>query len=159
MGRCAATPLLVGLILLLLLVALAVEAAAERDVWTTGSRSSRWLKAVSRQTITGCRFQPSICNQGETPPYTMRCCRNRCVNVTSDSNQCGLCLNRCPFTRQCCGGLCVNTNSNPFHCGRCFHFCGFGMPCVFGLCGYSTSDPSASFPPALTNLSTTSTMI
>nr|DAD42881.1 TPA_asm: hypothetical protein HUJ06_001111 [Nelumbo nucifera] len=157
----ATTPLL---LIGLMLVALVVEAAAaaDRDVWTTGSKSSRWLKTVSRQTIRGCGFQPWVCNQAETPPYTMRCCGNRCVNVTSDPNHCGFCLIRCPFTRQCCGGLCVNTNFNPFHCGRCFHFCGLGIPCIFGLCGYSMPDPatpSASFPPALSNSSTTSTII
>ncbi|XP_031405810.1 stigma-specific STIG1-like protein 4 [Punica granatum] len=80
----------------------------------------------------GCQKRPWICNQGQVPPFRMRCCRNRCVDILSDPNHCGQCLIRCPYTWQCCFGLCRNINRNPLHCGKCFNRCPFGVRIVYG---------------------------
>lgn len=115
---------------------------------------SPWLeKSVRKPIITrqpGCRNRPWICNQGEwwSVPPRRRCCRNRCIDVTSDRNNCGLCGFRCVFNMKCCGGLCVNTNVNPFNCGRCGHMCPIGVLCLYGLCGYAQQPPPpVPFPP------------
>lgn len=104
---------------------------------TTNSTYSPWLRGVKNQRAIGCWRRPWICNQGEFPPRIRRlCCRNRCVDVTSDVNNCGLCGIRCPFNWQCCRGLCIDINVNPFHCGSCEHRCRFPSFCFYGMCGY-----------------------
>ncbi|KAI3441691.1 uncharacterized protein J3R85_002299 [Psidium guajava] len=118
---------------------------------TNPSSSSPWLKTVSKNgwpRPVGCWTKPWICNQGESPPFRMRCCKNRCVDITSDVDHCGLCAIRCPYTWQCCFGLCRNININPLHCGRCFNRCPFGVPCLFGMCGYARPlPPRRPYPP------------
>ncbi|KAI3688514.1 hypothetical protein L2E82_46138 [Cichorium intybus] len=106
-----------------------------------------WVRRVSNQ-VTGCRDRPWVCNRGEEPsPVRRRCCGNRCVEVTSDVNNCGVCGIRCPFTWQCCRGVCVDTNINPFNCGRCFNRCPFFTFCTYGMCGYAGPKPPFPFPP------------
>ncbi|XP_047342765.1 stigma-specific STIG1-like protein 2 [Impatiens glandulifera] len=88
----------------------------------------------------GCKNRPWICRKSEYPPWERRfCCKNRCVDVSSDVNNCGACNIRCPFGWQCCRGQCVNTNFNPRHCGSCQHRCPIGRRCIYGMCGYSSS--------------------
>ncbi|XP_058073241.1 stigma-specific STIG1-like protein 1 [Magnolia sinica] len=118
--------------------------------------SSAWLKKVSDpRAVTGCWKQPWICNRGEKggvnqfppAPFVKRmCCKNRCVEVSSDINNCGLCGIRCPFTWQCCNGLCIDTNINPFHCGQCWKRCQLGSLCFYGMCGYAQPLPPFPFP-------------
>ncbi|KAL7186605.1 hypothetical protein ACSBR2_028355 [Camellia fascicularis] len=107
------------------------------------SPSSPWLNRVTDPRAPGCGKRPWICEQEENPPpkFRMKCCQNRCIDVTSDINNCGLCGLRCPFTWQCCRGLCINTNINPFHCGRCDHRCTFRSLCFYGMCGYAAPLP------------------
>ncbi|KAE9596372.1 hypothetical protein Lal_00048670 [Lupinus albus] len=82
-----------------------------------------------------CRNRAFACNQGEFPPRFL-CCRNHCVDVTSNKSNCGLCGIRCRFNFKCCNRLCINTNINPFNCGRCGRICPFGRLCLFGLCAF-----------------------
>ncbi|KAI3717911.1 hypothetical protein L1987_69826 [Smallanthus sonchifolius] len=104
-----------------------------------------WVRRVRHQAI-GCADRPWVCNSGGFPsPVRRRCCGNRCVEVTSDVNNCGVCGIRCPFTWQCCRGVCIDTNINPFNCGRCFNRCPFFTFCTFGMCGYA--GPLPPFPP------------
>ena len=117
---------------------------------TAGSLSSSpWLKKIMNQKqdprSPGCGNRPWICRQGESRPG-MRCCRNRCVDVFSDVNNCGLCGIRCPFTWQCCHGLCADTNINPYNCGKCGNKCPFGVLCKYGMCGYAQAFPPLPFP-------------
>ncbi|KAL2492291.1 Stigma-specific STIG1-like protein 4 [Abeliophyllum distichum] len=114
---------------------------------TSNSTYSPWLRQVKNPRAIGCWTRPWICNQGEFPLRIKRlCCRNRCVDVTSDVNNCGLCGIRCPFNWQCCRGLCININVNPFHCGSCEHRCRFPSFCIFGMCGYAQPLPPFPFP-------------
>ncbi|KAL8127344.1 hypothetical protein AgCh_014312 [Apium graveolens] len=117
---------------------------------STGSpTSSRWLKKVSiNQRPTGCWNRPWICKEDESPKKNKKlCCLNRCVDVSSDVNNCGLCGIKCPFTWQCCRGICIDTNINPFHCGKCDHKCPFFSLCIYGMCGYAQPLPPFPFPP------------
>lgn len=113
-----------------------------------GSASlSPWLKKVmNHPRAPGCWRRPWICYQGERP-RRRRCCRNRCVDVSSDVNNCGLCGIKCPFMWQCCRGLCIDTNISPFNCGRCGHRCRSRSLCYYGMCGYAQPLPPWPFPP------------
>ncbi|KAH6770052.1 hypothetical protein C2S52_014855 [Perilla frutescens var. hirtella] len=114
---------------------------------TNSSATSPWLTRLhNRRLPPGCRRQPWICNQGQSPRTRWRCCRNRCVDLASDVNNCGLCGIRCRFTRQCCSGICVNTNRNPFNCGKCGNRCRFPIRCIYGMCGYAQPRPPFPFP-------------
>ncbi|XP_051146158.1 stigma-specific STIG1-like protein 4 [Andrographis paniculata] len=133
-------PTIFLIIFLLIPLAAAAAAAASRNTTIT----SPWLRqSINHGRRSGCRWQPWICdvdNHGgdpEAPRVRRRCCRNRCVDVFSDVNNCGMCRIRCRFTRQCCRGICVNTNRNPYHCGRCGRRCRWPSRCVYGMCGYA----------------------
>ncbi|KAK3003645.1 hypothetical protein RJ639_019150 [Escallonia herrerae] len=121
----------------------------QQNATNGSSTSSPWLRRVKNPRAIGCWNRPWICNEGEFPPrIKMLCCRNRCVDVTSDPNNCGLCGIRCPFNWRCCRGLCIDTNVNPFHCGSCDHKCPFMSYCVYGMCGYAQPIlPPFPFPP------------
>lgn len=118
---------------------------------TTGSSSSSWLKTVVNHHFgedprgPRCWNRPWICDSGEFPPKR-RCCRNRCIDVSSDVNNCGLCGLRCHFNWQCCRGRCTNTNMSPFNCGKCENRCPFGVFCFYGMCGYAQPWPRPPFP-------------
>ena len=93
-----------------------------------------------------CATRPSICSGGETPPRRV-CCRNRCVDVNTDADNCGFCGVRCPFFENwhCCNGFCANINISPFNCGACGMKC---LGCLFGRC--PTNPPQLPFlPPGL----------
>ncbi|XP_071703851.1 equilibrative nucleotide transporter 8-like [Rutidosis leptorrhynchoides] len=105
-----------------------------------------WFRRVRKQALVGCEDRPWICNEGEEPARVRRrCCNNRCVEVTSDVNNCGVCGIRCPFTWQCCRGVCTDTSMNPSNCGQCFNRCPFFTFCTYGMCGYA--GPTPPFPP------------
>ncbi|KAK2387190.1 Stigma-specific Stig1 family protein [Trifolium repens] len=117
-----------------------------QNVTNVSSSYSPWLKKDMEQRPYGCRRRPWVCSNGEFPPRSM-CCRNRCVNVTSDKNNCGFCSIRCPFNWQCCRGFCRDINWSIFNCGRCGHRCPFGEFCFYGMCGYGMG--SSPFRPRL----------
>ena len=107
----------------------------------SSSSSTSLMELKDENQIIGCRGRPLICSRGEFPPRSM-CCGDRCVDVTSDRENCGLCGVRCTFNRQCCNRLCLNTNLNLFNCGRCGRVCPFGRLCVFGSCAFEQAVPS-----------------
>ncbi|KAF8409607.1 hypothetical protein HHK36_005685 [Tetracentron sinense] len=145
-----------SIIILVLLLPLAVIVVVEGDEMRkgvaqnamTGSPSSPWLKRARNPRVIGCWNRPWICNEGlGFPPMIKRlCCKNRCVDVSSDVNNCGLCGIRCPFPWQCCNGFCIDTNINPFHCGNCLNRCPLGSLCFYGMCGYAQPLPPFPFP-------------
>lgn len=102
---------------------------------------------VDDDTSLDCSTRPSICGRGEFPPRSV-CCQNRCVDVTSDINNCGFCGIRCRFNFQCCNRLCINTNISPFNCGGCGRECSIGRLCLFGMCAFERAVPPL-LPPGL----------
>ncbi|KAE8125494.1 hypothetical protein FH972_020295 [Carpinus fangiana] len=117
-----------------------------RQNLTVGSSSSPWLNKIVNHNSgddlrgPGCWNKPWICDQGEFQPRR-QCCRNRCIDVSSDVNNCGACGLRCLFNWQCCRGQCTNTNISPFNCGKCENICPFRVPCFYGMCGYAQPFP------------------
>jgi len=101
------------------------------------------VEAVSEdQESPNCGTQPWICDTEE--PSTRRvCCRNRCVDVSFNADNCGLCGLACPRIGnwQCCWGVCVNTNFNRFNCGACGRPCPLVTPCYFGRCLFTRPAP------------------
>ncbi|KAJ0977218.1 hypothetical protein J5N97_012692 [Dioscorea zingiberensis] len=112
--------------------------------------SSAWLEQSRHHgRRQGCWYKPWICKD-QFPPFRRKlCCKNRCVDIGSDENNCGLCGIRCPFSWQCCNSVCVDIMINPFHCGSCANRCPFGSLCSYGLCGYAEPLPPFPFPPEL----------
>ncbi|WJX88465.1 hypothetical protein P8452_70551 [Trifolium repens] len=93
-----------------------------------------------------CTNRPSICSNGEFPPRSV-CCRNRCVDLTSDINNCGFCGVSCFFNNwRCCNRLCVNINFSLLNCGGCGNACPIGRLCLLGTCAFT---PPAQPAPAL----------
>lgn len=98
--------------------------------------TSPWVKNNVRGRGSGCLRRPWVCLKGKFAPKRL-CCKDLCVDVSSDKNNCGLCGTKCPFNWQCCRGLCSNINFSIFNCGKCGHRCPPGVLCSFGVCGYA----------------------
>lgn len=82
-----------------------------------------------------------------TCPTDLLWCVDRCVDITSDAENCGYCGIACMAEAECvnakcecsgdllmCGQKCVDTDSDIKHCGGCNHACGTGMTCEGGEC-------------------------
>lgn len=92
-------------------------------------------------------------DDGSPPcPGGMTLCGEICVNLQTDSSNCGDCGNACPAGMTCnggtcvcsagltdCGGVCVNTAADPQNCGTCGNACGEGLVCNEGTCSLSCS--------------------
>lgn len=77
-------------------------------------------------------------------------CGAACVNLQSDSSNCGACGTACTAPAVCangscndacapgfqkCGAGCVNLSTDAAHCGSCDKACDAGVPCYGGVCG------------------------
>ncbi len=94
------------------------------------------------------------CSNGQTP------CGDICVNVQTNTENCGKCGAICPSTQACvagacvtdcpkgntkCGGdagsaTCVNTNTDNDNCGACGKACSAGQICFAGQCSGTCGD-------------------
>ncbi|KAL9320810.1 hypothetical protein ACSQ67_012649 [Phaseolus vulgaris] len=82
-----------------------------------------------------CDKYPRVCRaKGSEGPD---CCKRKCVNVSTDRNNCGMCGKKCKYSQVCCKGKCVNPMFDKHHCGKCGNKCVKGDSCVFGLCSYA----------------------
>ena len=76
-------------------------------------------------------------------------CDNVCVDVRTDSRNCGYCGNACPAGQFClngncmkscsasqtsCPGGCFDLRNDPDHCGTCNNDCSAGLLCKEGEC-------------------------
>ncbi|CAN8252882.1 unnamed protein product [Cochlearia groenlandica] len=87
-----------------------------------------------------CNKDNEICSSSyysNGPNSTMTCCNNKCMDLSTDDNNCGECKNKCKFGQTCCRGQCVYVAYDKRHCGECNHSCDFGQFCVYGLCNYA----------------------
>ncbi|KAK7359807.1 hypothetical protein VNO77_01772 [Canavalia gladiata] len=121
------------LFILALLLALAITLSA------TSSKSeeptSHFLSKKSGRVALTCDKSPKICHiKGSAGPV---CCNNKCVNVSTDTFNCGRCGKKCSFGKICCEGKCVNPRTNEKHCGKCGNKCNAKGSCVYGLCSYA----------------------
>ncbi len=77
-------------------------------------------------------------------------CNGACVNVLSESNNCGSCGTTCTAPALCangacstscatgfqkCGETCINVATDAANCGSCGKACDAGVPCYGGVCG------------------------
>jgi hypothetical protein len=77
-------------------------------------------------------------------------CNGVCVDLQTQTNNCGACGKACTAPAVCaagsctaacaagtenCGAGCVNTNSDAANCGGCGKQCAAGVPCFGGVCG------------------------
>ncbi|KAJ1403435.1 Stigma-specific protein Stig1 [Sesbania bispinosa] len=90
----------------------------------------------------GARCNPNannICNGVSANKGTelLQCCKNKCVNVIGDMNNCGQCGKKCKQGERCCGGVCMNILKDVNNCGKCNKKCKPGIPCHIGFCGYA----------------------
>ena len=104
--------------------------------------------------LSNCKQSCTNTCYGDAPPYpkscclsTETCCSGKCVNTTSDKNNCGACGQVCSgdFCRDglcwacelgltLCDGDCVDTKSNGANCGACGKECTGGKECIDGRC-------------------------
>ncbi|GAV81963.1 Stig1 domain-containing protein [Cephalotus follicularis] len=69
--------------------------------------------------------------------YKSTCCNNKCMDLSTDKNNCGECKKKCKYTESCCSGKCVDLAFYKSHCGRCNNRCSHGEYCVYGMCDYA----------------------
>ena len=92
-------------------------------------------------------------------------CSGACIDLKTDSANCGMCDNACTMTQTCLSGMCCNmgeticnnactaTQSDPMNCGMCGNQCPMNKPaCVMGTCStalvYSKMFTGLQVPPA-----------
>ncbi|MFY2562451.1 MXAN_6577-like cysteine-rich protein [Corallococcus terminator] len=91
-----------------------------------GRHLAALVSLLSCLLLTGCPNEGAVCSEGLTR------CGDTCVDLTSESANCGECGNTCGAGQLCaqsacrcqqgataCGGACVDTQSSPEHCGGC----------------------------------------
>ncbi|KAI3945497.1 hypothetical protein MKW98_018314 [Papaver atlanticum] len=103
-------------------------------------RISRFLKEEVKpknpRAASHCNKNDNVCYAEGSPGTT--CCNIKCVNLTSDPDNCGACKSKCQFyTETCCNGKCVNLSYDKRHCGRCNNKCTTGGVCLYGNCDYA----------------------
>lgn len=90
---------------------------------------------------------------GQTPSCQsgLTACSQTCVDLNTDSHNCGACGNACSAGQTCtnatcetikcpsgltlCSGSCVNLKTDSRDCGACGNACGAGQACNKGTCG------------------------
>lgn len=127
------------LFLLAMLMALAITLSAtsssESEEPTSLRGTSRFHSQKDGRVVLKCDKYPKICYiKGSAGPD---CCKNKCVNFSTDSFNCGRCGKKCSFGKMCCEGKCVNPRTNKKHCGKCGNKCNTGGSCVYGMCSYA----------------------
>ncbi|XP_068664469.1 stigma-specific STIG1-like protein 1 [Aristolochia californica] len=110
-----------------------IAASVTVEAQTSPRGRSRFLAQDNPRSIS-CHKNPDICYGPGTQGST--CCRNKCVDVTTDHHNCGACGVKCKYTDACCRGECVNLAFDKRHCGRCNNRCKKGDYCIYGLCNY-----------------------
>ncbi|VYS70399.1 unnamed protein product [Arabidopsis thaliana] len=97
-------------------------------------------KARNPNAADHCNKDNEICSSSDYSTgtnATMACCNNKCMDLSTDDKNCGLCKNKCKFGQTCCRGQCVYVAYDKRHCGECNHRCDLGEFCVYGLCNYA----------------------
>ncbi|CAA7397717.1 unnamed protein product [Spirodela intermedia] len=95
----------------------------------------RRLSHHNPRTTMTCDRVPKVCRAKGSPGRD--CCRKLCVNLRTDTQNCGCCGKKCRYAEACCRGKCVNILSSRANCGACHRRCRKGSYCRFGMCGYA----------------------
>ncbi|KAF5788330.1 putative stigma-specific protein Stig1 [Helianthus annuus] len=79
-----------------------------------------------------CDIYPRVClAKGGVAPH---CCKKKCVNVITDSLNCGSCGKKCKSGEACCKGRCVDVSTSRSNCGLCGMKCRYNESCCKGNC-------------------------
>lgn len=97
----------------------------------------RFLSSKKKSTpkIMTCDKYPKVCRTKGS--VNRDCCKKKCVNMSTDMQNCGKCGKKCKFSQSCCKGKCINTMSDKNNCGGCGRKCKKGRKCRFGMCNYA----------------------
>lgn len=107
--------------------------SSENENYSASLRGAKGFHG--RGGVMTCDKYPRVCRvKGSEGPD---CCNKRCVNVSTDRNNCGMCGKRCRYSQICCRGKCVNPMFDKHHCGYCDNKCKKGNSCVYGMCSYA----------------------
>ncbi|XP_020572601.1 LOW QUALITY PROTEIN: stigma-specific STIG1-like protein 2 [Phalaenopsis equestris] len=105
---------------------------------------SRLLAHKSEQLHHHCFSAENTTCPAETPRRKqneqLTCCRNRCRDILSDRNNCGLrppCGHKCGFGELCCNGMCAAVAYDVRNCGACGRGCKHKLRGI--SCGASTA--------------------
>ncbi|KAJ6775923.1 hypothetical protein OIU74_000167 [Salix koriyanagi] len=98
-------------------------------------RLSRFLaEGKNPRAADHCLKNNERCNILEGKNY--KCCNNKCMDLSTDKDNCGACKKKCKYTENCCRGECVLISLDKRHCGKCNNRCLQGEFCVYGMCNY-----------------------
>ncbi|XP_059669691.1 stigma-specific STIG1-like protein 2 [Cornus florida] len=98
-------------------------------------RLSRFLADKNPRAADHCHKDRDICYVHGSRNST--CCNNKCIDLTTDDDNCGACKHKCKFTYSCCRGECVDLAYDKRHCGACNNRCMPGGYCIYGMCDYA----------------------
>jgi hypothetical protein len=89
------------------------------------------------------------CNAGKQCVPSQQCdtgdvsCGGSCVDVSTDSSNCGQCGVTCAATQSCCNYVCVEVSSDSENCGSCGNKClggAKGQTCLNSVCTCMTGE-------------------
>lgn len=101
-------------------------------------RASRFLAEDKNPRASDhCKKDNDICLLEGTNVSNSTCCNNKCMDLSTDKDNCGACKNKCVYTDTCCRGECVNISYDKRHCGKCNNRCMPAGYCIYGLCDYA----------------------
>ena len=107
----------------------------ESEETTSSLRGANRFLAQKIRAVMTCDKYPRACRAKGSPGPD--CCKKKCVNVTIDRLNCGMCGKKCKYPEICCNGQCVNAMSNKKNCGGCSNRCKKGSKCQYGMCSYA----------------------
>ncbi|XP_009132403.1 stigma-specific STIG1-like protein 2 [Brassica rapa] len=93
-------------------------------------------KARNSNAAGRCNKDSEICSS-TAANSTMTCCNKKCIDLSTDRQNCGACKKICKYGEICCGGQCVSWRYDPRHCGKCNNRCKPFASCYAGLCEYA----------------------
>jgi hypothetical protein len=82
----------------------------------------------------GCASWANCCHQFIGFPCPLTPCGSRCVNLQTDSGNCGDCGITCGPLQRCFSGVCRDYLSDPNHCGPNDELCPTDKVCKLGEC-------------------------
>lgn len=121
------------LFLLAMLMALAVFVSGISP--GSGEPKGKINRFLSDRVVLKCDKYPKVCHIKGSAGSD--CCKNKCVNLSTDVSNCGKCGKKCSYGKICCEGKCVNPRTNEKHCGKCDNKCNSESSCIYGMCSYA----------------------
>lgn len=121
------------LFLLAMLMALAVFVSGISP--GSGEPKGKINRFLSDRVVLKCDKYPKVCHIKGSAGSD--CCKNKCVNLSTDVSNCGKCGKKCSYGKICCEGKCVNPRTNEKHCGKCGNKCNSESSCIYGMCSYA----------------------